>query len=130
MATTRGRSVKVNQTVVDQADFFQADGYTRVVSLTTSDITAIVFFNNTLLPWPVVDGSAVSDSQVKSGILYFNEILTAPGYFSVRYRPNSSGFWRIIINYVAGQQILAQDFDVVAEVTAQGSGMTSSFIRC
>ena len=131
MATTRGRLVQLNQTILDQADFFQSDGFTRVPGLTIIDLTSQVFFNNVIQAWPLTDGSSVSDSQVTAGFLYFNEITGTSGNYSIRFRPNSDGYWRTLLTYTAGQQILAQDYDVVAEpVQVSGGGLKAQFTKC
>ena len=131
MATTRGRLVRINQTILDQADFFQSDGFTRVSGLTIVDLTSQVFFNNILQTWPLVDGSTVSDNQITSGSLYFHEISGTSGNYSVRFRPNSAGYWRTLLTYSAEQQILAQDYDVTAEpVQVTGGGLKANFTKC
>jgi hypothetical protein len=115
--------------VIDQADFFQVDGFNRVVGLTFVDLAAQTFYNNVPQPWALAHGASMSDGQVKTGILYFHEIPGAPGNYSVRFRPNAAGYWRVILTYTAGQQIVAQDYDVMAE-TAQAGGLTASFTHC
>lgn len=129
MATTRGRQVFSNQTVLDQADFFQGDGFTRVTGITLSDVTAQLFLNNALQSWPLVNGSVVTDVNVAAGSIYFYEV--SSGIYSVRFRPNAIGYWRMLINYPAGSQILAQDYDVVAQTgtIGGGTGIKSSFIK-
>lgn len=52
MSTTRGRLVQINQTVLDQADFFEPDGFTRKTGLGLSDLTYEIFFENGRQPWP------------------------------------------------------------------------------
>jgi hypothetical protein len=130
VATTRGRLVRINQTIIDQADFFEPDGYTRTTGLTITDLTSQVFYNNLLQSWPLVDGSTVSDSQVTTGFLYFHEIAGSAGNYSVRFRPNSSGYWRTILYYVVGTQILAQDYDVTAEPIQVSGGLKANFSKC
>jgi hypothetical protein len=129
-ATTRGRLVRVNQTVIDQADYFQADGFTRVAGLTIVDVEAQVFFDNVLQPWPLTDGSTVADNQVASGRLYFHEITGTTGNYSLRFRPNAGGYWRVLLTYPTGQQILAQDYDVTAEPLTVKGGIKASFNNC
>lgn len=128
-AVVRGRIVRTNQTVIDQADFFQVNGFTRVGGLTFVDLSAQVFHNNVRQPWTMANGATTSDGQVKMGLIYFHEIPGAAGNYSVRFRPNAAGYWRVILTYTAGQQIVAQDYDVVAE-PAQSGGLTASFTHC
>lgn len=130
MTTTRGRLVKINQPVIDQAVFFAPDGFTRVLGLTISDITGEVYLNNVLQPWPLADGSSLTDGMVAVGRLYFHEIPSAGGNYSVRFRPNAVGYWRILVSYPAGTQVLAQDYDVISEPLGATGGLKTSFVKC
>jgi hypothetical protein len=129
MATTRGRLVQINQTILDQADFFALDGFTRVQGLTISDVVGQLFFLNQAQPWPLVTGIGVTDAQVVSGKVYFNEVQGSPGYYSIRWRPNALGYWRMSMTYPAGMQVLAQDFDVGQAATPPASGVKASFTK-
>ena len=123
------RNIQVNQLTLDQADFFQSDGFTRILGITAADLTAQVFFNNTLQPWPVQVGEAVQDAHIVSGKVYFHEVPGSPGVYSVRMRPNAVGFWRVLLTYPPGLQILAQEYDVSAQTQMISSGVKSSFSR-
>lgn len=129
MATTRGRVVQANQVVLDQVDFFAPDGFTRVVGLIPSSLVSQIFFNNTIQPWPLISGLGITDAQVASGFVYFNEVPGSPGFYNVRFRPNALGFWRNLLTYPAGTQISAQDFDVVQSAPAMEQGLHASFIK-
>lgn len=129
MATTRGRLVQQNQVVYDQVDFFQSDGFTRVTGLTFSGVSLNAFFENVAQPWPLVNGLGVTDAQIASGQVYFNEVPGSPGYYNIRWRPNAIGFWRLLITYAPGQQIEAQDYDVVQSQPIVESGLSASFIK-
>lgn len=130
MSTTRGRSVQVNQVVFDQADLFESDGSTRVPNLVPGDLTLQVFHSNLLQPWPLLDGTTVSDAQVKSGNVYWSEVVGSPGFYNLRWRPNAVGYWRLCLTYQGPPvQILAQDFDVVALVAAAAGGLKASFVK-
>ena len=129
MPTTRGRVVQANQVVLDQVDFFQPDGFTRAQGLTPSALVSQVFYNNVNQPWPLISGVGVTDAQVVSGRIYFNEVPGNPGFYNVRFRPNALGYWRNLLTYTAGQQISAQDFDVVMGAPATESGLHASFIK-
>lgn len=129
MSTTHGRTVEINRLVVDQADFFQSDGFTRQAGLTTADVTMQLFFNNSEQPWTFLDGSSILDNQVSSGSVYWSEIPGSGGVYSVRFRPNALGFWRLIISYTAGKQIVAQDYDVVVKADSCQPGIRSTFVK-
>lgn len=129
--TTRGRLVQINQVVFDQADFFQSDGFTRVLGITATggQITSVTFKDNIEQPWPLTDGIGVLDSQVTSGKIYWNEIPSEAGHYNVRWLPNATGFWRILITFTSGTQILGQDYDVLASPPIVSSGLTASFTK-
>jgi hypothetical protein len=129
MATTRGRLVYANQTVDDQADFFQSDGFTRVTGLTTSNLSMQIFFDNQLQPWAFVTGANLTDTQIASGSVYWLEVPGSPGIYSVRFRPNAIGYWRLLITYAAGQQISGQDYDVTAPAPTVDQGLKASFTK-
>lgn len=134
MPTTRGRLVAPSQVVYDQADLFHADGFTRVAGLTIANVAVQVYLNNVLQGWILTDGSTVTDAQIVSGRVYFSPITGGP--YSLRWRPNGIGYWRIILTYPAGSQVLAQDYDVANSTTSStstaassGPGLQTSFIK-
>lgn len=129
MATTRGRQVFANQVVFDQADFFQSDGFTRVIGLVTSNLTCELFFNNILMPWSFVSGVGISDAQIAAGKVYWLEIPNDPGRYNIRWRPNAVGYWRLLITYTAGLQIMGQDYDVINTPQTVDQGLKASFIK-
>ena len=129
MGTTRGRLVYANQTVDDQADFFQSDGFTRVTGLTPAQLTSQIFFDNQLQPWPLISGIGLTDTQIASGSIYWLEVPGSPGIYSVRFRPNSIGYWRLLITYTAGQQIMGQDYDVSSAPPTVDQGLKASFLK-
>lgn len=127
MPTTRGRLVFNNLVVYDQADFFGLDGYSRVADLTTSQLVLQVYYDNMLQNWLLVPGTGVAEGQVASGNVYLD---TLPGgSYGVRWRPNAIGYWRILLTYPVGSQILAQDYDVGSGtgVVPPGGGLKVSF---
>jgi hypothetical protein len=129
MATTRGRLVYANQTVDDQADFFQSDGFTRVTGLTVSNLVMQLFFDNVAQPWQFLSGANLTDTQIPSGGVYWLEVPGSPGIYSVRFRPNAVGYWRLLITYTAGQQISGQDYDVNPPPPTVDQGLKASFVK-
>jgi len=127
--TTRGRVVRANTVILDQFDFFLSDGFSRAIGLIPSDLVSHLFFNNVIQPWPLISGDGVTDAQVVSGNIYMNEISSDPGFYNIRFRPNMLGYWRNMLSYPAGKQILAQDFDVKETAPQTPQGLTASFVR-
>lgn len=123
-----GRLIPINRVVVDQADIFAPDDYTRITGLTVGDISHVLFYNNDAQPWVLTAGETVTDAQVAAGKVYFNEITGQPGFYSVRFRPNAVGFWRLVLDYPAGPRTLGLGFDVVAEPPVVASGLKASFV--
>jgi hypothetical protein len=128
MPTTRGRLVSNNLVVFDQADFFGPDGFTRALGLTPSQLVLEVYHDNDLQAWPLVSGAGITESMVASGHVYFDP-LVGDGY-GIRWRPNATGYWRLILSYPAGLQVLAQDYDVGSGtgVVPPGGGLKVSFV--
>src|SRR5574343_827655 len=93
------RFIQVNQVVLDQADYFEADGFTRIPGLTIANLTSQLFFNNSQQPWVLTSGAGVADNQIVSGRIYFHEVPGSPGFYSIRFRPNAVGYWRLLLNY-------------------------------
>lgn len=130
MAITRVRRVQTNEVVLDQADFFQSGGFDRVSGLTTVSITAKLFWDNQVQPCVLVDGANVTNVLVAAGSVYWHEIPSASGYYSVRWRPAGTGFWRLVLSYAAGTQVQLFDYDVVSETTAiSANGLKASFSK-
>jgi len=128
MPTTRGRLVFNNLVVYDQAEFFQLDGFTRVTGLIPSQLVLEVYHDNLVLPWTLLPGVGVVDTHITSGQVYLDALPT--GSYGIRWRPNATGYWRLMLRYPAGYQILAQDYDVNSGtgVAAPGGGLKVSFV--
>jgi hypothetical protein len=122
------RQVPTNETVLSQVDFFQPDGYTRVAGIGFAQVVVQTFWQNVPQPWSVVTGAGVTDAQVVAGRIYWNEVPGASGYYSVRFRPNAAGYWRLSVGYPAGLQVVAQDFDVAPRLTTS-TGLQSSTVK-
>jgi hypothetical protein len=129
MLTSLWRLVQNNEEIDDQVDFLAGDVFTRIVGITVPQLSLKVFFNNQLQSWPLINGQGITDAQVVSGSVYFNEIAGAPGYYSVRWRPSGVGFWRLVLNYAAGQQTVALGYDVKSEAPLIDSSLSASFIK-
>jgi hypothetical protein len=113
--------------VIDQVDLFEEDDFTRQGGLTIADVFSQVFYDNVVQSWALIDGAAIADHLVKAGSLYFHEISGSVGNYSLRFRPNARGYWRISLAYVAGSQILGLNYDVTLDPLTVSGGLTASF---
>lgn len=120
------RIIPINTTIVDQVDFFQGDYYTRIENLPHTALVLNLFNENNKLNWPLASGVGLTNNQILSGSMYFSEVVGAPGFYSVRFRPNAAGYWRLVLNYPAGVQASALDYDVVTTAMFPGSGSGGS----
>lgn len=120
------RVLPVHAIAIDQVDFQQGDFFTRISGITTAGISVVGFYNNQPLNWTLVSGSGVADEQVVVGKVYFHEFQT--GYYSFRFRPNTSGYWRFDVRYTAGTQSILLDYDIMDPVTLI-AGLKASFVK-
>jgi len=125
-----GRSVSAGLLVRCQADFFLPGGGTnRVSGIVVSQLGLSAFAENGLLSWALADGTAVPDSSISAGTVWFNEISGAPGFYSIRFFPDRTGYWRIVLRNAALSVEVAQDFDVVAAgPLGPPNGLNASFV--
>lgn len=124
----RSRMVPNNQTILDQVDFYESDGFTRVIGIVPADLSCRVFYQNALQPWGLGSGSGVPDSRVASGQVYFLETPGALGYYGLRWRPNAVGYWRIVLGYASGTQEVTLGYDVVSASPTEPS-LSPSFLK-
>ena len=122
------RLVQVGAVLKAQLDFYASPGSaTRVTGLTNANISVVLFKNNSVTSWPVLDGSLVLDSAISAGSIYFNEISGAPGYYSVRFFPDSTGFWRLSSVYSDVDQVLEFDLTSSQSLVPTNDGFIVSF---
>lgn len=126
-ATFRTRLIQVNQVVFDQVDIFLSDFFTRITGLTPTDVTLSLMLNNQAVAWPLVDGTAVDNTQVAAGSVYWAELPN--GAYGVRFFPSQLGHWNLSISYssTSPAQIIGIDFDVVNLPLSVDSGLRADF---
>ncbi len=126
-ATYRSRLTQVNQVAYDLVDIFQSDLFTRITGLTAADVTLTLMFNNGVLAWPLADGASISDSQVSSGTVYWDQLTN--GSYGLRFVPNAVGHWNLWISYssTTPSQIVGISIDVVSTPTTPDTGMMVNF---
>lgn len=125
-ALYRSRFVQINQVIFDQVDIFQSDFFNPVTGLDPTDVSLSVFFNNTLVTWPLVDGSSVIDSQVVAGSVFWSELST--GAYGVRFYPNNLGHWKLVFKYAPSpSQVINLDYDVKDLPNFVESGLRANF---
>lgn len=128
-----GRLISAGSIAYEQLDFFvPAGSVNRVNGIVPSALQMTMFVNNVAIAWPIVDGSAVADSSVSAGRVYFNEIAANPGFYNVRFFPDRVGFYRLVFLYsVLGQEVV-REYDVLAAGVLRPStgGLVPSTSRC
>lgn len=108
----KSRLVQINRIAFDQVDIFQSNFFTRITGLTPADVTLSITFNNEVVAWPLVDGSAVTNGEVASGKVYWSQLVS--GAYGLRFYPNALGLWSLSVSYAASpQQITIIEFDVI-----------------
>lgn len=122
----RSRLVSSNQVVFDQADFYQADLYTKVSGLTPSDVSLTLTFNNVALNWPLISGTGILDNQVAAGSVYWNALPS--NSYGLRFFPNAVGAWALELGYGTGApaQRIKLFYDILP--ISCPSGINISFI--
>jgi hypothetical protein len=124
-----GRSISATSLVFDQVDLYNPPGsITRVAGVLASNVSVSVFSNNVLLPWTIQDGSAVPDSSISAGVIYFNEISGQPGFYSVRFYPDRIGFWRLVFSVPSIAAEVIREYDITpANQYAAANSLNASF---
>lgn len=110
-----------------QIDIYAPDGVFRQPGVGVSSVSFKVFYNNSLVAWDPVDGTNTPDSSISSGKVYFNEVSGSPGYYSLRFYPNASGYWRIVAFVGMLNREVAVDFDIAKPSVVSTSGIVASF---
>ena len=106
------RVVNSSAIVYDQITAYDPLGsYTRAIGVSYSDFVTKIFANNELLPWTMVDGSGIDDTQITSGFVYFNVLST--GYYGVRFLPDRVGYWNLTFRYIPTSQDLIYQYNVI-----------------
>jgi hypothetical protein len=124
-----GRNVSSGSLVRAQSDFFLPVGsVNRVVGVQPDSLALYAFVNNAPLPWAVADGTTVQDSSISAGTVYFNEVSGVPGFYSVRFFPDRTGFWRLILKSVSLNAEVVLEFDVSAPAAPAG-GLNATFVK-
>ncbi len=118
------------QLIRDQIDLYMPSGsINRVIGESVSSLSVSVFVDNGPLPWALADGTTVADVSVSAGTIYFNQIASAPGYYSVRFFPDRLGFWRLVFREVTLGEERILSYDVTAARPGPASNeLNASFV--
>lgn len=117
------RHIFAGRVAFSHADFIESGN--RKSGIEWLDVEAKVFFNGEILPWPISDGSNTPDSSIGSGVIYFNEVVGAVGFYLVRFFPDKTGFWRVVLKHSETKEVTLE-FDVSSS-TQFSSGLLASF---
>lgn len=124
------RLIQAGALARDQIDVYQSG--IRVQGIDVSSLTLSLFTDNVLVPWTLIDGSKVPDASIVAGSVFFHEIPGAPGFYSVRFFPDRTGFWRLSVKYLPVEVI--REYDALPASSAIfsppiPSGLTPSFVK-
>jgi hypothetical protein len=108
------RTVFANYVIHDQIDL-KYEGGSRIPGQTYEDVSVVLFHNNSLLPWGL-SGNLVPSSLISSGTVYFYEITSSPGFYSLVFMPHLVGFFRLVLTY-DGQEII-KEYDVLPDIAS------------
>jgi hypothetical protein len=109
------RLVSAGALIYAQPDIFSPSSpHERISGLDFSDIQFRLFINNSTISWPLVSGLGVPDSSIVSGKVYFNQITSNEGFYSVRFFADRVAFWRLVLQVPSYMTESMLDFDVVA----------------
>lgn len=107
------RLLPAGQLIRDQVDLYMPAGsINRVVGESVTALSLAIFVDNGLLSWPLADGTTVADFSISAGTVYFNQIVGANGYYSVRFFPDRVGFWRLIFREMTLNEEVILSYDV------------------
>ncbi len=123
-----GRSVSAGCLIRDQADFYLPGGTQRASGISVSQVSLDAFSDNGLLEWPIADGSAVADSSISAGTIYFSEIYGAPGFYSIRFFPDRVGYWRMVLRVSAFGSEAIREYDITPSSSSPSNGLNASFL--
>lgn len=125
------RIISAGSIAYSHADFYQPNGsITRLSGIVPANLSLSLFSNSTVLAWPLLDGSNITDSDISSGTVYFEEIVGASGFYLVRFFPDRIGFWRMVLTDQVLLEEVITEYDVVPAgvfKTAPGAGLSASF---
>lgn len=124
-----GRVITSGCVVKDQVDCIVSGS--RVTGMQSSNVSVKIFANNNLLMnWSSASGTGVPDSSVSSGVVYFNEIPNAPGFYSIRFFPNTIGYWRVVLNFQSQSMEVSREYDITANKDVVSSNsLNASFTK-
>ena len=122
------RIIPSGSLIRDQLDIYDPLGsYARPVGIVVGDLSFIGFANNEDLGWSILDGSSVLDSEVSPGAVYFDPIVTNPGYYSIRWYPDRLGIWLLSFTYAATGEEIIKSYEVIAPPGLNGQGLIAAF---
>lgn len=107
------RIIPAGSIAYGQVDIYlPGPGFNRAVGLDASSAVLKAFINNAQLTWTLLNGVSIPDSSITSGSIYFNEILGSPGFYSVRFFPDRTGYWRVLLRFQSIPAEIPLEFQV------------------
>ncbi len=124
-----GRLLSAGHLVRDQIDIYiPAGSVNRRAGENFTQLVLVSFVDNNLIAWPLADGTNVPDSSISAGVVYFNQIPGAPGFYSIRFFPDRVGFWRLIFQEQALGEEVILSYDIVPPQGSTPNSLNASFL--
>ena len=118
------RTIAAGRVAFAQSDFFESE--VRKQGVVWSDLQLSLFVDGLPFQWAVADGVPISDTSIGAGSVFFNEVSGAVGFYLVRFFPDRTGFWRIVLRHSALGVESILEFDAIPQVP-QTSGLIAKF---
>ena len=124
-----GRLLSAGQIVRDQIDIYiPAGSVNRKAGENFTQLVLVSFVDNNLIAWPLADGTNVPDSSISAGVVYFNQIAGAPGFYSIRFFPDRIGYWRLVFQEQALGEEVILSYDIIPPQGSAPNGLNATFI--
>lgn len=120
------RTITAGKLAFDQLDFITPGTIQRVSGIQVGDLYALLFWNGSVTSWVLTDGSFVQDCSIAAGSIYLNEVIGATKYYLIRFLPDKTGYWRLVVRHEGMGVEQVRDFDAVA-AGPTFSGLNATF---
>lgn len=120
------RVVRSSELVFDQLSIYDNSGV-RIDGISHFDFTLSTFCNNLPQSWVLSSGVGIPNGSISSGSVYFQEIDSNPGYYSLRVYLPKTGFWFFCLRHTSSGQEFVFSYDAGPGPDYCQPGIVASF---